>query len=281
MSSETVAANPPPPATGPASVVVISHSPFIYLWPIWAVGFLMAAWTYYAGHQVAFVPPGTVSQRGAVVQNHDGPRDVLIAPPGRPLPESDIEFGPKQPRYVMTIGNNPGVIWTITVCVTIFITHVRMRKLRSSLAIMAMIGVVGVLAFFGLWDVPFRAIMLFEVHITGQGYFSISLILLLMWLVVFFLYDRQTYMIFSPGEVRVRMVLGGREKVYDTRGLVLEKHQDDLFRHWLLGFGSGDLTVHTTGTNPIEFDWPNVFAINGKLERIRPLISKAVVMKAQ
>jgi hypothetical protein len=43
-------------------VVLISHSPVFYWWPVWAVGFLMAAVTFGNGYQVAFVPPGTEAQ---------------------------------------------------------------------------------------------------------------------------------------------------------------------------------------------------------------------------
>src|SRR5262249_18855525 len=74
------------PDNRPRQVVIISHSPLFYWWPVWVVGFLVAGWSFWHGDQVAFVPPGTVAERGALVEGHDGPRDVLIAPAGRSLP---------------------------------------------------------------------------------------------------------------------------------------------------------------------------------------------------
>src|SRR5262249_18721215 len=73
----------------PLEVVVISPSPLFYWWPVWAVGFVMALLTYLHGYQVAFVPAGTVAERGARVEGHDGPRDILIAPTGQTLPADD------------------------------------------------------------------------------------------------------------------------------------------------------------------------------------------------
>src|SRR5262245_5452579 len=55
MSSAIPPSNPPADDR-PLEVVVISHSPLFYWWPVWAVGFLMALLTYLHGYQVAFVP---------------------------------------------------------------------------------------------------------------------------------------------------------------------------------------------------------------------------------
>src|SRR5215469_4216933 len=74
------------PDERPTQVVIISHSPLFYWWPVWAVGFIMAALSYLQGLPVAFVPPGTVAERGARVEGQQGPRDILIAPEGQSLP---------------------------------------------------------------------------------------------------------------------------------------------------------------------------------------------------
>ena len=59
-----------------------SHSPIFYWWPVWFVGFLMTALTYFDGHQMAIVPVGTVAERGRTVGGHDGPRDILVPESG-------------------------------------------------------------------------------------------------------------------------------------------------------------------------------------------------------
>ena len=49
--------------------------------------------------------------------------------------------------------------------------------------------------------------------------------------------------------------------------MVVHKRRDDLFRHWILGFGSGDLIVRTGGANPQAFELPNVLFVGPKLRR--------------
>ena len=46
---------------------------------------------------------------------------------------------------------------------------------------------------------------------------------------------------------------------------------DDLFRHWILGLGSGDLIVRTSGANSHEFHMPNVLSVSYKLRQIEEM----------
>ena len=91
-------------------------------------------------------------------------------------------------------------------------------------------------------------------------------------------YDRQLYLIFSRGQLRVRTAIGAGEKTYDTFGIMVEKHMDDVFRHWLLGFGSGDMTVRTAGTNAQQFKVANVLQIGRKLELIQQMLQERAVV---
>jgi hypothetical protein len=40
-------------------VVIYSHSPILYWWPVWLVGFCLALVTYLDGGRMAYVPAGT------------------------------------------------------------------------------------------------------------------------------------------------------------------------------------------------------------------------------
>src|SRR5262249_37175914 len=233
------------PGQQPREVVIISHSPLFYWWPVWAVGFLMAAVSYWQGDRVAFVAPGIVAERGARVDGQAGPRDVLIAPEGQSLPAAADPEELKQPRLRMARSNDPGVVWAVTLLLVILVTHVKMRGVWSLVAVVFLGFATILLAVLGLWDPILRSLRIFDVHINAFGYLSISLALFLMWLVMFVVFDRLTYMIFTRGRVRVRQAIGEGEKVFDMRGMVFQRHRDDLFRHWLLGFGTADLTVFT------------------------------------
>src|SRR5262249_57626854 len=132
----------------------------------------------------------------------------------------------------------------------------------------------GVLGVRGLWDPILRALRVVDIHINAIGYLSISLLLFLLWLVMFFVFDPLKYMIFTRGRLRVRKTIGEGEKVFDMRGMVFKRHRDDMFRHWILGFGTADLTVFTSGANAQQLEMPNVFRINRKLTLINTMLQE-------
>src|SRR5262249_54487102 len=263
----------------PAQVVIISHSPLFYWWPVWAVGFLMALLTYLRGYQVAFVPPGTVAERDVQLKGHEGPRDVLIAPAGQPLPAASEPDELEQPRLRMTVSNDPGIVWAMTLLIVIVVTHVKMRGAWSLVVLIILIFTTIVLAVFGLWDPILRSVRYLDIHINAFGYLTISLILFVIWLLMFLVFDRMTYMIFTRGRLRVRQAIGEGEKVFDMRGMVFKRHRDDMFRHWLLGFGTADLTVFTSGANAHELEMPNVFHISRKLALINTMLQELEVVR--
>jgi len=267
------------PGQQPREVVIISHSPLFYWWPVWAVGFLMAAVSYWQGDRVAFVPPGTVAERGARVDGQDGPRDVLIAPEGQSLPAAADPEELKQPRLQMARSNDPGVVWAVTLLLVILVTHVKMRGVWSLVAILFLGFSTILLAVLGLWDPILRFFRIFDIHINALGYLTISLALFVIWLLMFLVFDRLTYMIFTRGRLRVRQAIGEGEKVFDMRGMVFQRHRDDVFRHWLLGFGTADLTVFTSGANAQQLEMPNVFGIGHKLNLIHTMLQELEVTK--
>jgi hypothetical protein len=267
------------PDTRPAEVVIISHSPLFYWWPVWGVGFLMAALSYWQGDRVAFVPPGTVAEQGARVEGQDGRRDVLIAPAGQSLPAAADPDELKQPRMRMARSNNPGVIWAVTLLLVILITHVKLRGVWSLVAVVFLGFSTILLAVLGIWDPILRAIGIIDIHMNALGYLSISFFLFVFWLLMFFVFDRLTYMIFTRGRLRVRQAIGEGEKVFDMRGMVFQRHRDDVFRHWLLGFGTADLTVFTTGAAAKQIEMQNVLGIGRKLALINTMLQELEVTK--
>lgn len=269
-----------PAAARQQQVLIISHSPFFYWWPLWAIGFLMAAITYFNGHYVAFVPPGTEVRHNAQIEGVAGERDILVAPAGQELPVTSPDGDKsKLPRLTMTASNNPGIIWAMTLCLLLVVTHIELRGVWSVIAVVSIAFLSVLLAIFGLWDLLFAAFRVLDIHISAAGYLAISFFMLILWLVTFLLYDRREYMIFSRGQLRVRQAVGTGEVVFDTRGMVVEKKRDALFRHWLLGFGSGDLVVNTSGTNTRQFQMPNVLGIDTKIALIHTMLQEREVVK--
>ena len=242
------------PDARPQEVVIISHSPLFYWWPVWAVGFLMAAVSYWQGQQVAFVPRDTVAERGVRVE---------------------VEG----PQLRMAQSNDPGIVWAMTLLIVILVTHVKLRGVWSLVVVVFLGFTTVLLGVLGWWDSILRFFRIFDIHMNASGYLTISLALFVMWLLMFLVFDRLRYMIFTRGRLRVRQAIGEGEKVFDLRGMVFKRHQDDLFRHWLLGFGTADLTVFTAGANAQQIEMPNVFGIGRKLALIHTMLQELEVTK--
>jgi hypothetical protein len=89
------------------------------------------------------------------------------------------------------------------------------------------------------------------------------------------------YMVFSPGQLLVRQDIGSGEVACDTMGMVVAKRRTDLFRHWLLGFGSGDLLVKTGGAQPQQVEMHNVLFVGNKLHLIQEMLQTREVVSGE
>ncbi len=55
--------------------------------------------------------------------------------------------------------------------------------------------------------------------------------------------------------------------------MVFEKRRQDLFRHWVLGLGSGDIEISTTGAGRETVSIPNVLFVDAKVSEIQKMIA--------
>jgi hypothetical protein len=90
-------------------------------------------------------------------------------------------------------------------------------------------------------------------------------------------YDRQHYMIFDEGQIRYVKEVGESEIVMASEGAIVEKKRDDVFRHWLLGFGSGDIQVRTGGAHGQTIELENVLNIGAKLRVVNHMLQHKAV----
>lgn len=270
--------SPPRPPAGPREVRIYSHSALFYWWPVWAVGFLMAMLTYWDGHVVAFVPEGTVGVlRNKDVRGNDDPRDILILPKDAKLPLDTKTNEPVRPSIHMAQSKNLGVVWGVVLIVIIVITNVPLRGLWSLVIILMVVLLSVLFALFEVWDTIISYFSLLRIHINAAGYVMVSLVLAIIWGVTFYIFDRRTYVAISSGQVRVCLAVGAGETVYDTTGMTFSKRQDDLFRHWIVGLGSGDLIIMKSATHQ-EIDMPNVLFVGSKIKEIEKLVKEREVV---
>lgn len=272
----------PDAARGDQEVVVYGHSNLFYWWPVWFVGFVLAALTYMDGHVMAVVPPGSVVERNQQLPGEDKARDVVVAPAGQTIPHAPPATGSAdQPRLRVAATNTYGVVFAFTILLVAFVTTVTLRGLASVVFLVLLIAVVLALALFGWWDPLLHFLGGLDVRMNAGGYLGISIPLCVMWLFALLVYDRQTYLVFARGQVRLRAEIGDGETALDVSGVMLEKKRDDFFRHWLLGFGSGDIRVRTGGENGHEYELANVLFIGPKLRAIQDLIKEREITGPQ
>jgi hypothetical protein len=180
----------------------------------------------------------------------------------------------REPRLHMSHRPTLGVIFCITLLIVIVITNVPLRGMWSLIVIIVIVMLSIIFALAGWWDKIFAALALLDIRINMGGYLLISIGLFAIWLFTLLFFDRQIYAVFQPGQFKICTEIGGGEKVYDTMGMTLERQRSDLFRHLILGLGSGDLIIRTTGAQAHHFDLPNVLWISSKVQQIEDLLRK-------
>jgi hypothetical protein len=266
-----------PPDSGRKRIdylIVYGHSNLLYWWPVWLVCFVLAGVTYAEGHLMAVVPAGTVVEHGVVIDGQ--PRDALVAPPGAKLVGAEEAGNRTVPGMTVTRNNSLGVIFVATLLVVALASTILLRGLVSLIALIVMIAVVVTFALLGWWDPVLRYIGGLDIRMNAAGYLAVGIPLFVVWLMVIFLYDRAIYIVFDRGQVRYVREVGDNEMALQTEGAIVEKKRNDVFRHWLLGFGTGDLLVRMGGPNGPTIELENVININRKL----PLIQRLVKEKA-
>jgi hypothetical protein len=218
------------------TLVIYGHTNFMYWWPVWLVGALMAALTLTTGHQVHIPEP-------------DGP--TYLIHPSRLL----------------------GVAFTLVVFTVILSTNVSLRGIYSAVLILSALVLILLAAYFDWWPYLIGWFRQLDIYMNMGFYVFFSVLIFIVWALNFFVFDRMTYWKLTPGQLTEGQVVGGAAKSYDTRGMVFEKHRQDLFRNWVLGLGTGDLVISTVGAHRETINIPNVVFVDAKARRIQELIA--------
>lgn len=272
------------------TITIIGHSNLLYWWPVWLVSFVLAGWTYFDGYQMAVIPPDSRVVKGATIDGFDQPRDVLVAPAERGFNLASVETqdavgnpednskGARAPAS-MTVArsNNLGVIFVATLFVVALVSTLTLRGLVSLFVIALLITGVVTLALLDLWDYILVNLLELDVRMNAAGYLFVAVPLFLAWLFVVLIYDQQIYMVVDEGQIRYVLDIGDSAMVIPAEGATVEKKRNDVFRHWLLGFGTGDIIVRTRAGERIEL--ANVINANRKLAVVNDMLRhKAIVV---
>lgn len=281
-----------------AYLTVYSHSNLMYWWPVWLVCFILAAVTYVGGYQMAVVPDGTVAVTDATVaapgEQFPGTRDVLVAPRDQHFPLVPVNEGsktppggdpteaknrqPASPSMTVASNNSLGVIFAMTLIVVAIVSTLLLRGLLSVIVLLTLIATVVTLALLGLWDNIFAFFGGLDIRMNAAGYLFIGVPLFLLWAFVFFVQDRMHYVNFDEGQIRYVMEVGDSAMVIPSEGVIVEKKRSDVFRHWILGFGTGDLVLRLPSGREIEL--PNIINANRRMVHIDQMLrQKSIVIE--
>lgn len=211
---------------------IISHSNIVYWWPVWVAGYVIAFLSYVQGREV-YIQGGDLD---------------TIHP-----------------------SENLGVIYVAVLLLVVIFTNVKLRGIYSVAVVLGFAFVAVLLAWAGWWDNILDMIPLLSVRMNIGFYLVISTGLLLIWLAAFFIFDRLTFWRVRPGQMTEERLIGGGEQSYDLRGVLFQKHGEDLFRHIILGLGAGDLMLSTAGARRDQLYIPNVLFVDRKVKAIQKL----------
>ena len=211
-----------------------SHSRLFYWWPVWLFGFIFAAISFFSGDRVRL--------------NADGA------------------------EYIYD-GSAMGIAYTTLILLVITFTTARLRGLYSVMAIMAITLLVSILGWFGLLDSFLELVPELSIHMNMGFYLFFSILLFFIWCLSFFIFDRTNYWIIRPGQMTEESMVGNAKNSYDTRGLLFEKRREDLFTNVVLGLGSGDLCLTTSGAKKEIIHIENVLFVDRKVEEIQKLLA--------
>jgi uncharacterized membrane protein YkgB len=277
MSTPPVPPTPPAPAVPspgaeappamPRELRIYGHSTIFYWWPVWAFGYLMAVLTAWDGSVMAVVPNGSAY-----------PKNSKVIELSKPLDDQQQRLTRDNGTFYvhMSASKNLGVFYTIVLIVVIFITNFPLRGLASALAVALIVVVSLAFALMGWWEDILGAFFNLAIFNNQGFYVFLSTVLLVIWLAVVFVFDRFNYWRITPGQITHEYVFGGGQVSFDTEGIALKKYRDDLFRHWVLGLGSGDIIMHPMQSGGVpreEMAIHNVLFVGHKLAQMQQLVS--------
>jgi hypothetical protein len=216
------------------SLRIYGHSPIFYWWPVWLAGYAFAIVTWF---------------KGGYVELDEVRRELFHE------------------------GSGIGLTYILILLFVIIFTNFRLRGIYSVALLLSVGLIVALVALAGWWDNILAYLPYVSVHMNMGFYLVFSSLLLTTWLLSFFVFDRLSYYIVRPGQLIRANRIGGNEETWDARGMLIEERADDYFRHYLLGLGSGDLKLNTSGAKRDEIHIYNVLFASHKMNVIQRLVA--------
>jgi hypothetical protein len=163
-----------------------------------------------------------------------------------------------------------GLSYVALLLLLIIFTNIRLRGIYSVVTLLGLAFLIVSFAWLGWWDRIAKILPYLEVRMNSGFYLVFSTALLVIWLIMFFIFDRLTYWRIRPGQMTIEHLVGGGAESFDANALRFQKMSSDLFRAGI-GLGTGDLQV--VGIGPTPMTMTNVPFAERKVRAIERLIS--------
>jgi len=249
-----------------------------YWWPIWLLGYIAALVTYFEDHRLAIVPADTrvVVDASKSDPTHTGYSIVVTNPPTKLLDQAEraTSVPGEGPTFKTRVSQKAwiGPLFCVVLLLTVLITNVPLRGVWSFVVLLlVLVLALGITLVPNGWDNLLAAVGNLHIYINLAGYLFIATTVMILWVVSVFIFDQRTYMRVTPGHIAICEHIGASIRDIDGSRVELEKKRDDMFRHWLLGFFSGDIVIKLTDTKE-EIRLPNVLWIGWRIEQVQRLI---------
>ncbi|MBA4187014.1 MAG: hypothetical protein C0467_03250 [Planctomycetaceae bacterium] len=249
-----------------------------YWWPIWVLGYIMALVTYFEDHRLAILPAATTVVESSTASEKGFAAYTLTVK--EPITKSLEQAA----RATSTPGDGApfktrisqkawlGPLFCVVLLITVLITNVPLRGVWSFVVLLMLVVLALVITLVpNGWDNLLAAVGNLHIHINLAGYLFIATAVLILWVVSVFIFDQRTYMRVTPGHIAICEHIGASIRDINGDRVEVEKKRDDMFRHWLLGFFSGDIVLRLTDSKE-EIRLPNVLWIGWRIEQVQRLI---------
>jgi len=216
------------------SITFHSHSEYFYYWPLWLVSFIFGDITLFFGSHVSV----------------EGLETSLLVM--------------KETGY--------GLTYILVLAFSLFATGVNLRGVWAILTLVCVAFAAFMLLYFNVWENTLSWVIQQPVYLNHGFYLAIGVMLFIPWFIIVFLFDTRKYVRIESNSVTIVHEIGEGARAFDTVGVMMEKKLDNFFKHYLLGFGSGDLVIRTSGGSSDVLFLPNVLRVDyvlKELERVR------------
>lgn len=229
---DTVSLRGSPSSTKSPEIKIYQHSDLIYWWPIWSYGYVCWAISFFLGKPVEI-----------------GGHKAVAAYEGSWL----------------------GISFTVLLMLIVTLTHMRPRGIQSVVILLvAVLLAIGLEYGYG-WSRAMSLLSHLLIYMNAAFYAVVSTWALILWAISVFWIDRRSYWRFTRGQV-VEHHQWDINNIYDTQGMVVTQLPDSLLLHKLIGFGTGELILKTTGATERQIVIENVWKVKKALRDIEELI---------